>query len=76
MRISPTLEAALTFEPLPIDDEVARHFANLVASLRASGRRMDVQDAWIAATALTADASVASRDDDFADVPGLEVISV
>ncbi len=44
-----------TWDPLPLDAEVARTFARLVASLRARGRRVAVLDALIAATAIAGD---------------------
>jgi predicted nucleic acid-binding protein len=40
------------FEPLPIDSEVARAFAELVAEARRHGRRPKIMDTWIAATAV------------------------
>ncbi len=61
---------------MPIDDGVAQAWARLRVALRDSGRRMTVNDAWIAATALALDVPVVSQDDDYADVPGLSVIRV
>lgn len=61
---------------LPIDQRVASAFAALVAALRERGRRLPIQDAWIAATAIAHGAAVCTQDDDFDDVPGLEVLRV
>ncbi len=61
---------------MPIDDGVAQAWARLQVALRDSGRRMTVNGAWIAATALALDVPVVSQDDDYADVPGLSVIRV
>jgi predicted nucleic acid-binding protein len=47
-----TLRAAQsTYVALPVDEDVASAFAELVASARRAGRRPKVQDGWIAATA-------------------------
>ena len=43
---------ALAFDPLPIDDDVASHWARLRISLRDRGLRMPVNNSWIAATAI------------------------
>lgn len=69
-----TLTAALTLESLPVDEAVAAAWARLRVQLRDRGLRMPVNDSWIAATALTLGVAVVTQDDDFADVPGLEVI--
>ncbi|WP_322748919.1 MULTISPECIES: PIN domain-containing protein [unclassified Frankia] len=71
-----TLQEALDLDPVPIDDGVAQAWARLQVALRDSGRRMTVNGAWIAATALALDVPVVSQDDDYADVPGLSVIRV
>ncbi len=72
-----TLEAATQeHEPLPVDDAVAEAFARLVAEVQASGRNPRVIDTLIAATALAHDAAVATQDDDFGLLPGVEVIRV
>ena len=48
-----------------------------VVEMRAAGHgRLGVQDAWIAATAITHDADLLTRDDDFDAVPGLRVIKL
>jgi predicted nucleic acid-binding protein len=64
------------FEPLPIDAEVARAFAEVVAQARRQGRRPKIMDAWIAATALTHGLPVYTQDDDFATIPGVRVVRV
>ena len=71
-----TLEVALLLEPLPIDNRVADLWAGLVAGLRAAGRRMPLNDSWIAATAIAHDFPVVTQDDDFDDLPGLAVIKL
>lgn len=71
-----TLRLAEQLEPLPIDDTVAQAWAGLVARLRAAGRRMPVNDSWIAATALAHGIPVVTQDADYDDVPGLRVVKV
>jgi predicted nucleic acid-binding protein len=69
-----TLTAALSFEPVPIDQAVAETWARLRVSLRDVGLRMPVNDSWIAATAMTLGIPVVTQDDDYLQAPGLEVI--
>lgn len=68
------LRLAESLEPLPIDDQAAEAWAVLVAGLRAAGRKAPVNDSWIAATAIARGMSVATQDDDYDGMPGLEVI--
>src|SRR6202034_16196 len=69
-----TLRLAQSLEPLPVDDLVADAWAVLVAGLRAAGRRAPVNDSWIAATAIARGMPVATQDDDYDGMPGLDVI--
>lgn len=70
-----TLLRAEETRPLPIDRGVASRFAELVVTMRRSGRgKLGVQDAWIAATALRHDAELWTQDDDFSEVPALTVV--
>ena len=69
-----TYEVALQFDPLPINEQVCETWAAMVAALRAAGRRMPLNDSWIAATALAHGVPVATQDADYDDVPGLSVI--
>ncbi len=64
------------FEPLPIDPEVARGFAELVAEARRQGRRPKIMDTWIAATAVTHGLPVYTQDDDFLAIPRVRVVRV
>jgi predicted nucleic acid-binding protein len=65
-----------TYVALPIDDAVASAFAELVAGMRRAGRRMKVQDAWIAATAKAHSATVYTQDSDFDALTDVDVIRV
>jgi predicted nucleic acid-binding protein len=71
-----TLSVAESLDPLPIDGPVAHAWATLRLALRDAGRRMPINDSWIAATAIANDIPVASQDGDYDDVPGLQVIRV
>jgi len=71
-----TLSAALALEPVPVDQRVAEVWARLRVSLHQAGKRMPVNDSWIAATAMALDVPVVTQDDDYLDVPGLVVIAV
>lgn len=63
-------------EPLAIDSQVAHAWAALRLALRDHGRRMPINDSWIAATAIAHHIPVVSQDADYDDVPGLDVIRV
>jgi predicted nucleic acid-binding protein len=71
-----TLTAAAALDPLPIDDRIAHTWAVLRLALRDAGKRMPINDSWIAATAIANDMPVVSQDGDYDDVPGLQVIRV
>jgi len=74
-----TLLTADNFELLPIDEAVANAWALLRVHLAEANRRLNVNDLWIAATALANRIPVYTQDDDFeplADAPGLEVVRV
>ena len=62
-----------TFERLPVDDEVARRFGEIVAAARRRGVRPGVADAVIAATAITHDLELVSGDRDFFAFDGLRL---
>ena len=71
-----TLRLAEALEPLPVDDAVGAAWARLVATLREAGRRMPINDSWIAATALAHDFAVLTQDTDYDVVPGLRVVKL
>ena len=64
------------FDPLPIDEPVARAFAELVAEARRGGRRPKIRDTWVAATAVAHGLAVYTQDDDFAAIPRVRVVRV
>lgn len=71
-----TLTQALAMEPLPIDAQVADRWAKLRILLRDSGKRMPVNDSWIAATAMSLGIPVVTHDGDYVEISDLEVIRV
>ncbi len=71
-----TLSAALAFDPLPINGEVAAAWARLRLILRDNGLRMPVNDSWIAATAMALEIAVVTQDEDFPLLDELDVIRV
>ena len=72
-----TIGWVLRLDPLPIDDRVAESWAWLRVQLRDLGRRMPVNDSWIAATAIALEIPIVTQDDDYSvDVPELRVIRV
>jgi len=66
-----TLEATGDIELLGIDERVAAMWARLRVHLAEAGRRLNVNDLWIAATALANDLPVVTQDDDFGPVEGV-----
>ncbi len=68
-----TLEALASIYVLPINEEVALIWAYLRARLADVGRRLNVNDSWIAATALVHDLPIVTQDSDYSvlsDVAG------
>jgi predicted nucleic acid-binding protein len=63
MRTLQSMQA--TYVALPVDDQVASAFAELVAIARRAGHRPKIQDTWIAATARAHDVPVYTQDRDF-----------
>ena len=71
-----TLTRADALEPLLIDRSVASAWAMLRVALRDEGRRMPLNDSWIAATAIARAIPVVTQDSDYDDVPGLVTVRV
>jgi len=65
-----------TWDPLPVDGDVARAFARIVADLRSRRRRVPVLDALVAATALVEGIPVVTQDRDYEAIPGVAVILI
>ena len=75
-RVATLSAVESTWDPLPVDAEVARQFARIVAALRTDGRRIPILDALVAATALVEQIPVVTQDQDYDAIPGVEVIRV
>src|SRR3954467_9502935 len=74
-----TLQIVTAMNPLPIDSAVADQWAQLRLLLAESRRRVNVNDSWIAATALAHGVPVVSQDADFtvlAEISDLRVIPI
>jgi predicted nucleic acid-binding protein len=74
-----TLDAVNDIELIDIDESAARAWAQMRVHLAESGRRVNVNDLWIAAVAASRGIPVVTQDDDFdpvAGVMGLDVIRV
>ena len=56
------------------DDELVDLCARMRQRRQAVGRRLEVADAWVAATALYLECPLASHDGDFDDIPDLQLI--
>jgi predicted nucleic acid-binding protein len=69
-----TFQQAFALDPIPVDDLVADAWAVLRSAL--SGRRMGVNNSWIAATAIAHGLPLVTQDRDFDDVPGLDVVTL
>jgi predicted nucleic acid-binding protein len=70
------LQAALARQPLPVDERVGDVWAELRITLRASGRHLDTNGSWIAATAIAHGLPLVTRDRDYDGVPGLDVVAL
>jgi len=75
-RLNTTLTAALTLDPIPVDQAVADSWAQLRVQLRDQGLRMSVNDSWIAATAMVLNIPVFTQDEGFPTLNSLDVRQV
>ena len=75
-RVATLSAVESTWDPLPVDAEVARQFGRIVAALRASQRRIPILDALVAATAVVQEIPVVTQDRDYGAIPDVEVIRV
>jgi predicted nucleic acid-binding protein len=71
-----TLGAVSDIDVLAIDEAVAGTWALLRVHLADSGRRVNVNDLWIAATALAHEIPVVTQDQDFDMVEGVAGLTV
>ncbi len=74
-----TLESTSDIEVLPVDDQVAAVWARLRVELVEAGRRVNVNDLWIAATAMANGLPIVTQDADYdaiGEIGGATVIVV
>jgi predicted nucleic acid-binding protein len=74
-----TLDAISDIVAFPIDDNAARWWARLRIHLAETGRRVRINDLWIAAIAASRGLPVVTQDDDFdplVGVAGLTIVRV
>ncbi len=74
-----TLDAIADIAALPVDEDAARMWARLRIHLAETGRRVRINDLWIAAVAASRGLPVVTQDGDFDaldGVAGLDVIRV
>jgi predicted nucleic acid-binding protein len=71
-----TLEAVSDIELLVVDEAVAASWALLRVHLAEAQRRLNVNDLWIAATALAHAIPLVTQDDDFGPVAGVGGLAV
>ena len=75
-RVATLSAVESTWDPLPVDAEVARQFARIVAELRGRRRRISILDALVAATAAVEQIPVVTQDRNYNAIPGVAVIRV
>jgi predicted nucleic acid-binding protein len=71
-----TLDAVADMTALPVDEEAARVWALLRVHLAETGRRVRVNDLWIAAIAASRRLPVVTQDDDFDAVEGVADLAI
>src|SRR6516162_1675378 len=69
-----TYQLAQRFEALPVDGPVSDAWALLVSRVHAAGRKVPINDSWIAATAIAHRVPIVTQDTDYDTMPDLEVI--
>lgn len=71
-----TLDAVADIAALPIDDDAARVWARLRIHLAENGRRVRLNDLWIAAVAASRGLPVITQDGDFDALDGVAGVDV
>ena len=71
-----TLESVADMEALPVDEEAARMWARLRIHLAETGRRVRIDDLWIAAIAASQGLPVVTQDDDFDALDGARGLTI
>jgi predicted nucleic acid-binding protein len=71
-----TLESIADMETLPVDEQAARMWARLHIHLAETGRRVRINDLWIAAIAASQTLPVITQDDDFDALDGAANLTI
>lgn len=71
-----TLGRVASMKVVPIDEEAASEWARLRVHLAESGGRVNVNDLWIAATAVAHGLPIVTQDDDFDPLDGVRGLVV
>jgi predicted nucleic acid-binding protein len=71
-----TYQLAQRFQALVVDEAVAEAWALLVSRLRVAGRKVPVNDSWIAATAIAHRVPIVTQDSDYDAMPEVQVIKI
>jgi predicted nucleic acid-binding protein len=71
-----TLDTVADMVAFPIDEDSARMWARLRTHLAESGRRMRINDLWIAAVAASRGLPVVTQDGDFDPLDGVAGVTV
>lgn len=71
-----TLDSVADIQALPVDEEAARAWARLRIHLAETGRRVRVNDLWIAAIAASRALPVVTQDDDFDALDGAAGLTI
>lgn len=75
-RVATLTAVESTWDPLPVNAEVARTFARIAADLRSRRRRLPIVDILVAATAIVEQVPIVTQDRDYDSISGLDVIRV
>ena len=76
-RLATLIFAERRFDALPVDAHIAPHYGRLVASARRSQKKkLATADALIAATAAAYQLPLITRDQDFAEIDGVDTLIV
>ena len=71
-----TLDAVADIIALPVDEDAARMWARLRVHLAESGRRVRINDLWIAAIAASRGLPVVTQDGDFDALDGVAGLTI
>jgi hypothetical protein len=69
-------QLAQRFEAIAVDEAVSEAWALLVSRLRGAGRKVPINDSWIAATAIAHGVPIVTQDSDYDAMPDVEVIKI